>query len=59
MNQVTDIQYSDVVSLKIWIAIDKLDDFIEKVGQLTGGTATIECLEKGFIPYTILSKKGI
>jgi uncharacterized YigZ family protein len=55
MNQVTDIQYSDVVSLKIWIAVDKLDDFIKKVDQLTGGTATIKCLEKGFISHTIRS----
>ncbi|PKM76855.1 MAG: hypothetical protein CVU90_10550 [Firmicutes bacterium HGW-Firmicutes-15] len=47
MNQVIDIQYSDVVSLKIWIAVDKLDDFIEKVDQLTGGPLPLNALKKG------------
>ncbi|PKM77942.1 MAG: YigZ family protein [Firmicutes bacterium HGW-Firmicutes-15] len=56
MNQVTDVQYTDVVSIEIWIAVDKLDDFIDKVDQLTGGTATIEFLEEGFKSHTIRSK---
>jgi uncharacterized YigZ family protein len=55
MNQVTDIQYSDMVSLKIWIAVDNVNDFIEKVDQLTGRTAIIDRLEEGFISHTIRS----
>lgn len=51
MNRITDMEFSDVVTIKLWIAADKLDHFIEKVNQLTGGTATIEYLNNDFIPH--------
>lgn len=51
MNQITNIEFSDVVAIKMWIAADKLDNFIEKASQITGGTATIEYLSKDFIPH--------
>lgn len=52
INQIPDMQFSDVVAIKIWIGVNKLDYFIEKVKQLTGGTATIEYLNTGFVSHT-------
>lgn len=49
VNEVTDIEYTERVRMEIWVALDKLDDFIAKVEDLSSGTATIEILEKGFI----------
>ena len=50
MNQVTDIQYSDRVSLELWIAVDHVDHFMTKVDNLSLGTATTELREEGFVP---------
>jgi len=50
LNQVTNIQYTDRVSLEAWIAVDQLPAFTAKVDNLTGGKAVIEYLEEGFVP---------
>ncbi len=50
MDHVTDIQYSERVRLELWIAVDKVDDFISKVENLSLGTATMELSEDGFVP---------
>lgn len=50
MNQLTDIQYTDRVRLEIWIAVDKVNDFMTKVDDLSLGTAKMELLEKEFVP---------
>jgi len=49
LHRVTDIQYTDLVSLEIWITIDILTDFITQVTKLTGGKVTIEYRRKDFV----------
>jgi uncharacterized YigZ family protein len=47
LNQVTNIEYADRVSIEAWIALEKLPRFMAEVDNLTGGTASIELLGKG------------
>ncbi|NLB52114.1 MAG: YigZ family protein [Syntrophomonadaceae bacterium] len=49
LNQVTNIEYADRISLEAWIALEKLPRFMAEVDNLTGGTASIELLGKGFV----------
>jgi len=46
----TDIQYTERVRVELWIAVDKINDFITKVENLSLGTAAIEVLGEGFVP---------
>lgn len=48
-NHVINIQYSDRVEVEIWIPVDKIADFIKMIDNLSGGTATTELREEGFI----------
>jgi uncharacterized YigZ family protein len=48
LNQVINIEYANRISLEAWIALEKLPGFIAEVDNLTGGTASIELLGKGF-----------
>jgi vacuolar-type H+-ATPase subunit I/STV1 len=50
INQAKDITYTERVSLELWIAADKLADFIAQVDNLSLGTAIIECREVGYVP---------
>ncbi|MGI5912417.1 MAG: YigZ family protein [Syntrophomonadaceae bacterium] len=49
LTEITDIQYTDRINLVIWVAINKLDDFIAKIEDLSSGTATIELCEQAFV----------
>lgn len=48
MNQIADIQYTERVRIELWVAVDKLDDFMAKVVNLSLGTATMELCEEGY-----------
>ncbi|MGI6422611.1 MAG: IMPACT family protein [Syntrophomonadaceae bacterium] len=50
LNQVSNIEYADRISIEAWIALEKLPRFMAEVDNLTGGTASIELLGKGFVP---------
>lgn len=50
LNQLTAIQYTERVRVELWIAVEIADDFIAKVDNLSLGTATVELLEKDFVP---------
>ncbi len=50
LNQVINIQYADRISLEAWIALDQIPRFMAEVDNLTGGTASIELHEEGFVP---------
>jgi len=50
MKQLADIQYTEQVRVELWIAVDKLPDFMAKVVNLSLGTATMELGEDGFVP---------
>lgn len=50
INQAADITYTERVNLELWIAVDKLADFIAQVDNLSLGTAIIECREVGYVP---------
>jgi len=47
--EITDIQYADRINLEIWVAIDKLDDFMAKIEDLSSGTATMRLCEQAFV----------
>ena len=49
MKQLADIQYTEQVRVELWIAVDKLPDFMAKVVNLSLGTATMELGEAGFV----------
>jgi uncharacterized YigZ family protein len=49
LNQVSNIEYADRISLEAWIALEKLPRFMAEVDNLTGGTASMEFLGKGFV----------
>lgn len=50
LNQLNNIEYTDLVNLELWIAVDKLESFIGGLNKLTGGKAKIEYREKDFVP---------
>ncbi len=50
LNQVMNIEYAGRISIEAWIALEKLPRFTAEVDNLTGGTASIELLGKGFVP---------
>lgn len=50
LNQVTNIEYTDRISLEAWIALEQLPRFRAEVDNLTGGTASIQLLGEGFVP---------
>lgn len=50
LNQVSNIEYADRISLEAWIALEKIPRFMAEVDNLTGGTASIKLLGKGFVP---------
>ena len=50
MKQSANIQYGEKVKAELWIAVDKLSDFMGKVVNLSLGTATMELGEAGFVP---------
>jgi uncharacterized YigZ family protein len=54
MSQIADIQYTERVRLELWIAVDKLHDFVAKVVDLSLGTATLELCEEGFVPQLFI-----
>jgi uncharacterized YigZ family protein len=47
--QITDIQFADRINSVIWVATEKLDDFIAKIEDLSSGTATIKLGEQAFV----------
>ncbi len=49
LNQVTNIRYTDRISLEAWITLEQLPSFMAEVDNLTGGTASIELHEEGFV----------
>ncbi|MEN6389171.1 MAG: YigZ family protein [Syntrophomonas sp.] len=50
MSRVDNVQFSDKVHIEVWIAIEDVPSFASRLDNLSGGTAVIEQLEKGFIP---------
>lgn len=48
MHQIADIQYAERVRVELWIAVDKLDDFMAKVVNLSLGTAMMDLCEVGY-----------
>lgn len=54
MSQIADIQYTEYVRVELWIAVDKLHDFVAKVVDLSLGTATIELCEERFVPQLFI-----
>lgn len=50
LNQVTNIEYTDRISLEAWIALEQLPRFRAEVDNLTGGTSSIQLLREGFVP---------
>ncbi|MDD3364665.1 MAG: YigZ family protein [Syntrophomonas sp.] len=55
MSQIADIQYTERVRVELWIAVDKLHDFMAKVVNLSLGTATMELCEEGFVPQLFIT----
>lgn len=49
VNRVIDIKYADRVSIELWIADDRVDDFIEMVENISLGTATFKLCEEQFV----------
>lgn len=49
INQVIDIQFSERVRIELWIAVDQVDDFNDRVDNLSLGTAIMEIGKEGYV----------